>query len=571
MSAKIWILGATALAGLAWLGVGIRGRTPASEPMEAQATDAAVLDPVPVAGAGPDLSTTGKPLDRVPIAIAPWASTAVAIAAETSVSGRLLRPDGTPASGAYVALLRMIDGRPRDEVADQRTTGEDGAFRLVGPSGPALVVGLAEGFLPVGLTVSLVERAEVPLEPAVLAPASHIRGRLRILGTPAPKGSGLWAPHPNRGSHDLLLNGVRLEWAEERLHPKTDTVETDADGRFALEGLEPGLYAVEVGSVPGAHVLRARFEVPAPGDGVELDVDCARLVVDVRTAGQPLQVRMALNENGRGRGSVWGFGSESHLELLVPPGSPWELELEKEGYVGQRPRIVAPASGETRALEFEMERSSDGAELVIRLESPDGSPIGRAGFGFVGTDRLPGVPRWVFRRCPDGSSPSVVLDAEAEDGSFRLRDIPPGHYQVWIRTGEGWDAASDSLYHDSLEVDLAPRAVEERRVPLYAGGRLRIACHDRRGTSLGAHCEIRDAAGTAFPVTFFTRDERGSIWIGSTDLHPGTPGGMNDADRGLPPGRYEVRLSNEGYRDGLRTVEIRAGTTSEVALVLEDG
>jgi len=483
----------------------------------------------------------------------------------------LVRPDGTPASGAFVALLRMIDGRPREEPADQRTTGADGTFRLLGPSGPALVVGLAEGFLPIGVPVSLVDRADVPIEPAILATASHIRGRLRILGTPAPKGSRLWAPAPVRSKSSFILNDVRLAWSEDRLHPDTDSVETDADGLFAIEGLEPGLYAVEVMSIPGAQALHVRQEVPAPADGIELDIDCARFVVDVRTAGQPLEARIEVTENRRGQGSVWGFSSASHLEFLVTPGSPWELELEREGFVGRSSIVVAPGSGETKSCEFELERSSDGAELVIRLGSTDGRPIPRAGFGLRGTERLTGVPRSTFRRCPDGSSPSVVRDADAENGEFRLRDIPPGHYQVWIRAGAGWDAASDFRYHDPLEVDLAPRAVEERHVALLDGGRLRVACRDRRGTSLPARCDLKDASGTAIPVTFFTRDEQGSIWIGSSSLHPSAPGGMNDVDRGLPPGRYEVRVSNEGYREAVKTVEVRAGATSEVSVVLEDG
>jgi hypothetical protein len=67
---------------------------------------------------------------------------------ETSVSGRFLRPDGSPAAGAFVALMRMSEGIPRETI-EEGETAEDGTFRLRGRPGACLLAGLAEGFLPV--------------------------------------------------------------------------------------------------------------------------------------------------------------------------------------------------------------------------------------------------------------------------------------------------------------------------------------------------------------------------------------------------------------------------------------
>jgi hypothetical protein len=211
MNAKVWILGATALAGVAWLGIGIRGRTPDPEPVEARAADTATLEPVDGPGGartGPDLSPGGASANRVPVAASPRAPAPV----ETSVSGRLVRPDGTPASGAFVALLRMIDGRPREETRAAHHRG--------GRHVPAAGVPVRPwswdwpiGFLPWG-PVSLVDggRAHRTRDPG--SGLAHPR-QAAAPRTPAPKGAGCGRLSRSFTS-SFILDDVRLAWSEDR-------------------------------------------------------------------------------------------------------------------------------------------------------------------------------------------------------------------------------------------------------------------------------------------------------------------------------------------------------------------
>ena len=133
-----------------------------------------------------------------------------------------------------------------------------------------------------------------------------------------------------------------------------------------------------------------------------------------------------------------------------------------------------------------------------------------------------------------------------------------------------WEHGSSYWYHEPIEVDLAPGSVEVRRIELLQGGRLRIQCANRAGDRLGARCEIRDAFGAEVPVSFYTRDDSGSIWLGGNNLNASAPRGANDTSTNFPPGRYEVRLSEEGYREAARTVVVEAGRTTEVSVVLEN-
>jgi hypothetical protein len=161
----------------------------------------------------------------------------------------------------------------------------------------------------------------------------------------------------------LTLHEIPLEWSEEHLLVRSGMAKTDADGRFAFEGLEPRLHDVEVTSTPETRVLLATKEVTAPTDWIELDVDCARLLLRVQSAGQPIEADIQIVQNRRGNGSVWGFGSQSTVEVLVPPASAWELEAEKPGYSRATTAWSLPARRNDRA------RSRPDARPTARRDS----------------------------------------------------------------------------------------------------------------------------------------------------------------------------------------------------------
>jgi hypothetical protein len=169
----------------------------------------------------------------------------------------------------------------------------------------------------------------------------------------------------------------------------------------------------------------------------------------------------------------------------------------------------------------------------------------------------------------DGSSPSLVRDESGTGGHFRLQNLPAGRFKVMARAAGTWRSGTSYWYHEPVEVELVPGSVEHRLIEVRMGGRLQVLCTNRSGVALGARCQVFDDLGSEIPVTFFA-EANGSIWIGASSLNPSAPGGVNQVDRNLPAGRYEVRFTMNGYRDAVRTLVVEAGKTAEVTVVMEE-
>src|SRR5206468_2514625 len=115
---------------------------------------------------------------------------------------------------------------------------------------------------------------------------------------------------------------------------------------------------------------------------------------------------------------------------------------------------------------------------------------------------------------------------------------------------------------------LGPQASETMTLYAHLGGRLRIGCFDQEGNALPAQCRLVGADGVEFPPAFMTQ-AGGSAWGGDGSLNARAPGGVNETMLPLPPGKYQVRLSLEGYREAMRVATVEPGGVGEVSIVLE--
>jgi RNA polymerase sigma factor (sigma-70 family) len=572
MGTKVWIVAGGALLGLAYLGwrsnESIEAPGSAIEAQPETARDFA--PPAPVATAAPDVASLETTSERAPVQ-RPSEPPASKFA---SVSGSLSLPDGTPAAGVPVALVRNLEGRPGATVIDTTTTS-GGAFELRADPSSYFVVGLAKGLLPLVAEVSLPPETRLVLERGVFSAGAHIRGTVRILGVPATAGCEVNARVRAEGrevglgeqslvwSSDFRSGGAPEAWSSERLLVPGRQTKTDAEGRFALEGLAPRLHGVSVDSVSEVRVLRAGKEVLAPAEGVVLDVDFARLVLRVECEEGPLDAQVFLREHG----ALWWLDAHPVAELLVPPRTAYGVRVEREGYSTAKLELVAPGSGETLERVVSLTKKTDLAALVVDVFA-SGERIQKAGFAFFDARGAPRDPLIFSRAGPGGRQPSLVRDASATDGSFRLQALPPGIYDLGVRAGGTWDGSAGYWYHDPVQVELIANEEEYRRVDLLLGGRIAIQCSNRSGAPLDANCELQDRWGTAIPVAFFTRDEQGSTWLGGPSLNASAPQGRNELASNLPPGRYEVRLTLDGYVDEARSVIVEAGKTAELSVVL---
>jgi RNA polymerase sigma factor (sigma-70 family) len=399
VSARVWILIAGALLTIGWLGMHMQwtgtqdGVASVVEPSRTplSAVESTSVPPVSEALAEPEVPSQRKPIE---------AAQRPVVRAEAAVSGRLLLPSEAPAVGAYVALMSMVAGAPQVAVTEA-STESDGSFRLSADPGSFLLVALAEGVLPLTREVTLAPEKEQRLEPAIFPLAASIRGRVRIAGEAPPLNTGVEALFQGQAK-EVNINGRSLLWLDQQLFVRFGRAQTDADGRFVIDGLEPQIHQVSVTDSPEARVLRAAQEIQAPADNVWLDFDLAHLVILVQSEGNPLEANIALVEQSaepasnrlphllRRTGDRWGFGGlRSTAEAFVLPGSTFELQVEREGYQRLSRSVVAPPAGERIELTVDLKAQPNTAELECDVVASDGSPIDHAGFAFFGGSRGP--------------------------------------------------------------------------------------------------------------------------------------------------------------------------------------
>ncbi|MCI0588130.1 MAG: sigma-70 family RNA polymerase sigma factor [Planctomycetes bacterium] len=500
-----------------------------------------------------------------------------------AVSGQVLLPDGSAASGTPVGLIAVKEGKPSDKPSDQERGGADGRFRLrASTSGPYVVLALREGLAPWTEPVSIDPGKEVVLRPRTLTAGAHIGGTIRVLGRPAPAGTRVVAACRHRGD-SYRFGGKNVSWEHGVFcHGSHLVAPTDASGRYLIEGLLSGPHTVYSVSLPDGHVVGLpALSVEAPQDGADIDIDFARLAFRVRTEARGLRnaIVQVRPKDGRGGGAGLRTDDQGKCSVLVPPRSTLAVRAELEGYQGTAVDVVSPGPGETVTTEIDLVRS--GCTLLVDLRATDGRAIRDAGFALFSDDAerpLPNVGASAVGSGagggmpgPGGVLPAFVRDARSETGSFVLRDLPPGSFRLMIDAEGPWGAAAAFWVHSPVRVDLAPGGEIRRTVELVEGGRIRVSVKSPHGDFLPAHCLLRDSSGWEVPILVVTRQADGS-----RSAHPEILGGLgflgaSDLLPNLPPGSYELELWLEGYRKKVQPVSIEPGKLAEVQVVLEEG
>jgi len=379
------------------------------------------------------------------------------LSAGASVAGVVVDPDGNPLAGAQVRSDRD-GGPPWAGRGDGVETDADGTFELraLRPgkrSFTAELDGWREGRTD---ELELLEGQRLEGLRIVLDRGLSIEGVVVW-----PDGRG-----PVEGARVSAETTVErrgfgsMSWSNVE---RAGRVETDADGRFAIRGLEEGSYTLRAsGADPDAEtderLWRASQEsVAAPSNGVQLTLRgplaFSGRVVDDR--GEPVaafeitaesteregpdESQRFTSEDGtflfaRVGAGEWGVSAEAdghaledELTLTLPhDGTPVELVLERRGSI--RGRVVDPAGGPA-------------AGAIVSVDD------GRGGGG------------------PWGRSFGASADA-GDDGSFVLEDLRPGGLAL-TAADEEWASS------ESLAVELEPgQALDGFTLALRVGGRI---------------------------------------------------------------------------------------------------
>nr|MBP7149744.1 carboxypeptidase regulatory-like domain-containing protein [Acidobacteriota bacterium] len=363
------------------------------------------------------------------------------------VEGRVTDPAGAPiddvtvmliGGDAMAAAVAMMTGGE-----GQATTAADGWFRIDDRrEGETVdIVFRREGYGPQRLS-GIAAPTLTPLA-VTLQPASSISGSVadgegrpiagaevtatRALG--GPRGPGMF----------MMFNFVR-------------PVDTDEQGKFTVDGLEPGKISLSVNAA-GWQPHAREVEVPAGEDvtGVAVVLEPGAVVEGrvVGPDGAPVsgaQVGPVAGRQGgpgpRLRGAVQTDGDGRYrLEELLP--GPASIEAEKQGF-GRAVRDIELRTG-ANELDLQFEGGPPVSGVVL---DPDGAPVPNADVRL----NVAGQP-W------GGPTAST-----AADGTFRFERVAPGEYEL--------DAAARGFApsRGEVRVQVESEAVSGLEVRLARGG-----------------------------------------------------------------------------------------------------
>ncbi|RMF74465.1 MAG: hypothetical protein D6738_06355 [Acidobacteria bacterium] len=360
----------------------------------------------------------------------------IRLVAASTVSGRVLDPEGRPVADATVMLERrravMRGGFSAViQMAEDTRTDQDGAFRFEGVEpGKIQLSAQATDFRSATREFTVTEGEDLEDVVLPLEPAATVTGHVtRPDGSPA---IGVWVG-PVAGGETVR-------------GPARTAAPTDGDGAFVLSGLEPGPVSLEARDDAGLRTVRD-VDLEPGLNRVDFVLEGGQRVTGrvVDTTGAPVPgVHVRLSPAGRGWGGPSATSDAAGRFAIddVPPGS-WEARAGGDGL----------PSSEPVPLEVGEEAPPAGIELVI----PQGGTIAGA---ITGLDETALGRVELFAAPEDGGdwrSPLV-----ARDGSFRIENATPGPWTLRATEPESGRVAR-------ARVEVAPGAEARADLVFEAG------------------------------------------------------------------------------------------------------
>jgi len=326
-------------------------------------------------------------------------------------------------------------------------------------------------------------------------------------------------------------------------------VQTDANGRYLVEGLPPGPLGMLVAPEHEAMTRWEELELQ-PGQTLQHDV--------IVETGQSVRGRVLDHASGApiegADVSAWEFiyktvRTDAHgaFELGGTPGRQLQLSARARGYARTDVRVLDSSE------EVEL-RLARGQRATGRLLGPDGAPIAGGFVGVVAYDGREGVAR------SDMRATSSAADGRFEIGDLRS-DLPHTLYLRADGRGERWIGfpVPEPALIDFGDLRLEPPALVEGRV-LEAGGgppaEIRVRLHPASsGGAPADHVAPREVSTDALG-RFVFRDLGAAEWILSVQA-PGI----------LAPPEQSMKLSPGETRRG---IELRLGDGQSIEGLVED-
>jgi protocatechuate 3,4-dioxygenase beta subunit len=198
------------------------------------------------------------------------------------------------------------------------------------------------------------------------------------------------------------------------------------DGRFRIDGLEPGTYRVFVGCA-GSHAIHAERTVEV-GDGpavLEMDGRYAiegvlvNAVTNEPVAGKNLVVRARwiAADAPRGDLDLTRVGEDGRFRLVLMSPGTWELDVP-DSVVERRPRVEVRDDAPVASVRLLVRQDIAERAIAIRInDAPSQLLVGEGTYRYEG-DR--GTEEGIWQA-------GELLIEEAERGSYRIRIDAPYH------------------------------------------------------------------------------------------------------------------------------------------------
>ncbi|HEV8241639.1 MAG TPA: carboxypeptidase regulatory-like domain-containing protein [Thermoanaerobaculia bacterium] len=337
----------------------------------------------------------------------------VTLRPSSAVRGRIVDVDGDPVADAMVRLSveRAGGGMAFSMISGNSGSGDDGRFTIedVEPGTVRLTV-TAAGYLPLergGLEVPAGKDLE-GLE-LVLHTGATVEGRVS-----APDGG------PAIGARvELVQEGEGSPFMPARMMGG-GSAETDGDGHYRLEGVEPG-----------ARTLQAEHE----------DYDRGVASLDVKPGENHLDLRLGGGQTVSGRVTSSAGGPVAGATVsLGPPGQPWQADRSATTDEGGLFNVTGVPDGTYEATASHADYAEGRAAATITVA---GAPVGGvtielpAGAAVVGALHGLSLAELSRVRVMASSEQSFKQGAVSYDGRYRIAGLAPGEWNVVGRLDEG--------------------------------------------------------------------------------------------------------------------------------------
>ncbi len=424
------------------------------------------------------------------------------------------------------------------------------------------------------------QQAPAPVEPANATATCVVEGVVlaQDTGEPLRKASVILMTAGERGGPPGGVPLPRLGQAVSRGRVRPIVARTDETGRFRLANIEPGSYRLVVeragyvrreygqrsanrpGTVlelrPGQQLrdLLFRLERAAVITGRVYDregelmagvqVQASRIVY---TDGQPQLVPVGSSQtDDRGQYRVYGLSPGRYFLSATPSAGRFGVLAplnETESYV---PTYYPDTTDPSRAIPLEVRAGDELPGVDLTVEPVEGVRLRGVVVDAATNNPVPGALVVVLaaRGLVRGVS-TARRETTAADGSFEIRNVPPGSYQLVALAMQRGESGAGRL---PLEVGRAD--VEGLSLLLAAGGTVngRVRVEGQQGISLeGARVNLR---ARELPFAFSGGGTRinpdGSF---TTNILPGMT--YDVAAAGLPAGYYlkSVRYGSQEVLD----------------------